>query len=109
MMVDDIFFRILCIKTDLNSLFSFTDNFGFDSKENVFKYTESRTSSYSNNDFDNTFKYSSDEIIREDFGLYSENLILSYLEYSIKPANMLKTLEDLLVPMRFSRSISSFV
>lgn len=80
--------------------------FGFDSKENVFKYTESRTSTYSNNDFDNTFKYSSDEIIREDFGLYSENLILSYLEYSIKPANMLKTLEDLLVPMRFSRSIS---
>ena len=43
-----------------------------------------------------------------DFGKIDnkEGLILSYLERAIKPANMLKTLEDLLIPLRFSRSIS---
>ena len=50
--------------------------------------------------------YSKEEIVHADFGLYENGLILSYLEYAIKPANMLKTLEDLLIPMRFSRSIS---
>lgn len=51
-------------------------------------------------------EYSIEEIVREDFGLYDNKINLSYLEYAIKPANMLKTLEDLLVPLRFSRSIS---
>lgn len=50
--------------------------------------------------------YSREEIVHSDFGLYENGIILSYLEYAIKPANMLKTLEDLLIPMRFSRSIS---
>ena len=40
------------------------------------------------------------------FGLYDGNINLGYLEYALKPANMLKTLEDLLIPLRFSRSIS---
>jgi len=51
-------------------------------------------------------EYSTEEIVREDFGLYDGAINLSYLEYAVKPANMLKTLEDLLVPLRFSRSIS---
>ncbi len=47
-----------------------------------------------------------EEIVRVDFGLRAGNLNLSYLEYAIKTANMLRTLEDLLVPLRFSRSVS---
>ena len=40
--------------------------------------------------------YSREEIVHSDFGLYENGIILSYLEYAIKPANMLKTLEDLI-------------
>jgi len=51
-------------------------------------------------------EYSPEEIVREDFGLYNDLCIESYLENAIKTANQLKTLEDLLIPMRFSRSVS---
>lgn len=51
-------------------------------------------------------EYNVEELVREDFGLYDGKVNLSYLEYAIKPANMLRTLEDLLIPLRFSRSIS---
>lgn len=54
----------------------------------------------------NKLEYSIEEIVREDFGLYDGKINLGYLEYAIKPANMLRTLEDLLIPLRFSRSIS---
>ena len=50
--------------------------------------------------------FSREEIVHETFGLYSDGLIESYLEKAIKPGNQLKTLEDLLIPMRFSRSMS---
>lgn len=79
--------------------------FTFDNKEKVYKYTETKSSFYTDTTAD-VLKYSPEEIVRDDFGLYSDNLILSYLEYSIKPANVLQTMEDLLIPMRFSRSIS---
>ena len=51
-------------------------------------------------------EFTNDEIVRVDFGLYENHLCLSYLEYAVKNANILKNLEDLLVPLRFSRSIS---
>lgn len=51
-------------------------------------------------------RFNSEELVHENFGLYDGELILSYLEYAIKSSNMLKTLEDLLIPLRFSRSIS---
>lgn len=51
-------------------------------------------------------RFSKDEIVRENFGLFSDGLIESYLENAIKPGNQLKTMEDLLIPMRFSRSVS---
>ena len=51
-------------------------------------------------------KYSQEEIVRVDFGLYEDWICLSYLEYAIKDANILKSLEDLLLPLRFGRSIS---
>jgi hypothetical protein len=76
----------------------------FDVKSKSYKYmTEERSSIMQAN---NSEEYSIEEIVREDFGLYDGKINLGYLEYAIKPANMLKTLEDLLVPMRFSRSIS---
>lgn len=76
----------------------------FDKWKNVYKYMndERATKFYNSAQFD----YSIEEIVREDFGLYDDSVVLGYLEYAIKPANMLKTLEDLLVPLRFSRSIS---
>ena len=68
-----------------------------------FKYIQDRSVLF-NNQSDST--YSPEEIAHADFGLYENGIYLSYLEYCIKPANQLKTLEDLLIPMRFSRSIS---
>lgn len=75
---------------------------------------ETQTYKYANNTIKNSVywynnqreEYQIEEIVRSDFGLYQENICLSYLEYAIKPANILKTLEDLLVPLRFSRSMS---
>ena len=55
---------------------------------------------------DEKLKYSRDEIVRSDFGLYEKNICLSYVEFGIKNANILKNLEDLLVPLRFSRSMT---
>lgn len=82
----------------------------FDTKENVYKYHEdaySFHSIYQENDkvLENQV-FSPEEIVRVDFGLYDGFLCLSYLEYAIKTANMLQTLEDLLIPLRFSRSVS---
>jgi len=60
-------------------------------------------------------EYSSDELIHIDYGLTSkitlgENMNgkvnLGYLENAFKPANQLDTLENMLVPMRYSRSVS---
>lgn len=52
-------------------------------------------------------EYNIEEIVHQNFGLYSEKgIILSELEAAVKTANQLKTLEDLLIPLRFSRSIS---
>lgn len=47
-----------------------------------------------------------EEVIRIDSGMYQDNVILSNLHTAIKPANMLSTLEDMLIPMRFTRSVS---
>ena len=76
----------------------------YDSEKEEFKYIQDRSVMYSNAQSD--IIYSKEEIIHADFGLYDNGIITSYLEYAIKPANQLKTLEDLLIPMRFSRSIS---
>lgn len=51
-------------------------------------------------------EYSVEEIVRNDFGLYNDNICLSYLEHGMKISNMLSCLEDMLIPLRFSRSIS---
>jgi len=75
----------------------------FDATSNTYKYMrEDRSGIQTQNDE----LYSIEEIVREDFGLHDGKITLSYLEHAIKPANMLTTLEDLLIPLRFSRSIS---
>jgi hypothetical protein len=80
-----------------------------------FNYTKNRWEyvdlSYTNNQFaapqENKEKFfDREEIIRIDSGIYNENTILSNLHTAIKPANQLSTLEDMLVPMRFTRSVS---
>lgn len=82
----------------------------FDTKENVYKYHEDAYSFHSiyqaNDKVLENQVFSPEEIVRVDFGLYDGFLCLSYLEYAIKTANMLQTLEDLLIPLRFSRSVS---
>jgi len=61
---------------------------------------------FSVNGMDGDEVFDKEEIIRVDSGIYKDNNILSNLHVSIKTANMLNTLEDMLIPMRFSRSVS---
>lgn len=78
----------------------------FDFQEKVYKYVENSPNCIYFNQMENE-TYSPEEIVRMDFGLYEDNwLCLSYLEYSLKLANMLRSLEDLLIPLRFSRSVA---
>jgi len=76
----------------------------FDTKTGTYRYLEEDRNILKHNESKES--YSIEELIREDFGLYDGKINLGYLEYALKPANMLKTLEDLLIPLRFSRSIS---
>ena len=80
--------------------------FYFDAKTNTYKYMKENEYGYGASIRDVSKEYSLEEIVREDFGIYDGKLNLGYLEYAMKPANLLRTLEDLLVPLRFSRSIS---
>lgn len=76
-------------------------NFIFDEKENVYYYIDSNQHLINKESI-----YSKDEIIKIDSGIHDKGLILSNLHTAIKPANMLSTLEDMLIPLRFSRSTS---
>ena len=51
-------------------------------------------------------EYDREEIIRIDSGIYDDKIILGFLENALKSINQLSTLEDLLIPMRFGRSVS---
>lgn len=55
---------------------------------------------------DKAIYFDKEEVIRVDSGIYHDQLVLGNLHKAIKPANMLQTLEDMLIPMRFSRSVS---
>lgn len=82
--------------------------FYFDPEDQAWKYSKFSSANRTMYFQDNTSneRYSPEEIARTDFGIWQDHLCLSYLEYAIKTANILKCLEDLLVPLRFSRSIS---
>lgn len=77
----------------------------YDFREKLWKYLENMPNMLYVKNYEKE-KYSQEEIIRLDFGLYDEFICLSYLEYALKTANILKSLEDLLLPLRFSRSVS---
>lgn len=53
-----------------------------------------------------SLEFDNEEVVHIDSGIYNEKLILSDLDPVIKIANMLQTLEEMLIPMRFSRSVS---
>ena len=80
--------------------------FYYDKKKEVYKYHTADKSFLQQSNIEKGITYPKEEIIRNTFGIAEGNINLSYLEYGIKSANQLKTLEDLLIPMRFSRSIS---
>jgi len=80
--------------------------FYFDQKKELYKYHNGDKGFFQHSNIDKSITYPKEEIIRTTFGLAEGNLNLGYLEYGIKSANQLRTLEDLLIPMRFSRSIS---
>lgn len=78
----------------------------FMSNQRFFTYFSNTPNKSFSNDT-KELEYNIEEIVHQNFGLYSEKgIILSELEAAVKTANQLKTLEDLLIPLRFSRSIS---
>ena len=78
----------------------------YDSKREIWCYEMERSNFSNASNINKEVRISPEELVHENFGLYDGELKLSYLEYAIKSSNMLKTLEDLLIPLRFSRSIS---
>lgn len=89
-------------------------NLFFDAKNNKWRYKDILDGTDSDILFsafsDNRDKYDQEfdleEIIRIDSGIYEGRVILSDLHCAVKVANNLQTLEEMLVPMRFSRSVS---
>lgn len=116
------------IKNGIESIYLLDPRFlWFDLEKQVYKYIDFNSQSTLKNNFmSNTrfiqslskngkplkinkedLEFNIEEIVHQDFGLYSDSgIILSELEASVKTANQLKTLEDLLIPLRFSRSVS---
>ena len=82
--------------------------FFYDKEKECFRYSKSpfQNNIYTPEPLNEKLEYSIEEIVRGDFGLYQDFINLSYIEPAIKPANQLRLLEDLLIPLRFSRSIS---
>jgi hypothetical protein len=90
----------LSILTPFNLIFNYT--------KDIWEYVDL---SHQNNQFITKDQqkeryFDREEVIRIDSGIYNDNVILGNLHTAIKPANMLSTLEDMLIPMRFTRSVS---
>ena len=81
--------------------------FYFDKTNNKWKYENKKINNWNLvGKGDDAQEYDIEEIVHIDSGIYKENNILSNLDSSIKYANMLRTMEDMLIPMRYSRSVS---
>lgn len=89
----------------------------FDKSKSTWQYQDDENifSLYSLRDDTKGEVYTESELVHVDFGLYTKfsndsktvyQLNLSYLEGAFKNANMLQTLENMLVPLRYSRSVS---
>jgi hypothetical protein len=81
-------------------------NFHFDSDDKKWKYSQEGFQNNQTQEEKDLFEFKEEEVIRVDSGLYSDGIILSHLQTAIKTSNQLSTLEDLLIPLRFSRSVS---
>lgn len=80
----------------------------FDKNDNKWKYFQIRENKFFifNQQDLNEITFLPEEVIRLDSGLFDQGVIRSNLHNAIKVANMLESLEDMLVPMRFSHSVS---
>ena len=91
----------------------------FETKSELWKYNKDSYSNYGQTLYNTTSlpgeEFTESELVRVDYGLYSKvskenelayNVNLSYLEGVEASANLLKTLENMLVPLRYSRSVS---
>ena len=83
----------------------------YDKKRNKFKYSNKQTDltffnfGYERDEYGD-LEFDLEEIVRIDSGIYENNIILSDLHPAVKVANNLQTLEEMLVPLRFSRSVA---
>lgn len=79
----------------------------FNKEDGKWGYTdlENNTDVFSLSNIDEE-KYSIEELILVDSGLYENGVSLSYLHNSMKTANQLASLEDMMIPFRHSRSVS---
>lgn len=80
--------------------------FIWDASREVYRYDTKNTTFFQNTGLTPELEFSKEEIVKVDFGLYEDGITLSYIDSAIKTSNQLKALEDLLIPLRFSRSIS---
>ena len=80
--------------------------FYYDKKSEKYKYLNKDKGFLKNSNISKDLVFDKEEILRFTYSLTEGKINLSYLENAIKSANQLKTLEDLLIPLRFSRSIS---
>jgi hypothetical protein len=84
-------------------------NFVHDAKINKYRYFFDQSDFYArtvSQEEKDANVFDTEEIVCVDSGIYQDDFIMSYLDVAIKTANQLQTLEDLLIPLRFSRSIS---
>jgi len=77
-------------------------NFIYNKTKKQFEYVKESDGST----VENTAGFDIEEIVRIDSGEYSNDIILGNLHPAIKPASMLTTLENMLVPTRYNRSKS---
>jgi len=98
-------------------------NLYFDKNDKLWKYNknnEEQDSLYITEEKNLDLTYTESEMVHVDYGLYTKissgdgtgsiktNFVvnLGYLENAFKTANLLETLENMLVPLRYSRSVS---
>lgn len=98
--------NLLCIY-DTNNLKKGIISINQMSPKNLIKNLEKGTWDYLNIDsYANEESYIDEEFVHVNSGKYSSGIILSDLNGIIKLCNQLQSLEDLLIPLRFTRSIS---
>jgi len=98
-------------------------NLFFDKNERIWKYNKTNENQYDSlyevQDEQHDLTYTESELVHADYGLFTKirsggdgitrtefKINLGYLENVFKTANLLQTLENMLVPLRYSRSVS---